>query len=81
MTSPNVLVLKSGEVVFPASGVIVMHDAATGKQRVFTGHDDDVTCLAVHPGGVVVASAAMAEVEQNPRARRLPRRMGVISLP
>lgn len=26
------------------------------RQRFFDGHDDDVTAIAVHPGGVVVAS-------------------------
>jgi hypothetical protein len=31
-------------------------DASGGAQRFFRGHDDDVTALALHPKGVLVAS-------------------------
>lgn len=31
-------------------------DAPEQEQRFFDGHTDDVTALAVHPGGVIVAS-------------------------
>lgn len=33
------------------------------QQRYFDGHDDDVTALAVHPGGVVVASGQVGRIQ------------------
>ena len=38
--STNVLWLRTGEVVFPASAVVVIHDFETNRQRFFTGHDE-----------------------------------------
>lgn len=38
--STNVVWLRSGEVVFPASAVVVIHDFETNRQRFFTGHDE-----------------------------------------
>ncbi|CAM9993496.1 unnamed protein product, partial [Discosporangium mesarthrocarpum] len=61
---------SSFEVVYPTAALVVMHRFSSGEngaaggrggdgrggQRCFTGHNDDVTALAVHPGGVIVAS-------------------------
>lgn len=51
------------EVVYPTAALVVMHrfrQVAGGieesTQRFFSGHSDDVTALAVHPGGAIVAS-------------------------
>lgn len=60
------------EVVYPTAALVVMHkfrvrervegepEKGNGggvvEQRFFDGHTDDVTAVAVHPGGVLVAS-------------------------
>lgn len=38
--STNIMWLRTGEVVFPASAVVVIHDFETNRQRFFTGHDE-----------------------------------------
>lgn len=38
--STNVMWLRTGELVFPASAVVVMHDFEANRQRFFTGHDE-----------------------------------------
>lgn len=32
--------LRSGEIVFPAAAVVVIHDFEVNRQRFFTGHDE-----------------------------------------
>lgn len=45
--STNVVWLRSGEIVYPAAGVVVIHDFETNRQRFFTGHDE--ASVALHP--------------------------------
>ena len=52
----NTFALATGEIVYPASASVVVYDKVMHRQRFFFGHDDDVTCLAVHPNGTIVAS-------------------------
>ncbi|CAM9881664.1 unnamed protein product, partial [Ectocarpus fasciculatus] len=54
--STNVVWLRSGEIVYPAAGVVVIHDFETNRQRFFTGHDEAITAIAVHPHHDIVAS-------------------------
>ena len=48
--STNVLWLRTGEVVFPASAVVVIHDFETNRQRFFTGHDEVSGALSARVG-------------------------------
>lgn len=59
-TNTNVLYLKSGECVFPASAAVVIMDTETNTQRFFLEHDDDVMALAVHPKLDIVASGQLS---------------------
>ena len=52
----NVHHLRSGEVVFPCPAAVVQLDRRRHAQRFFLGHTDDVTAVAVHPNGTLVAS-------------------------
>lgn len=45
--STNVVWLRTGEIVFPASAVVVLHDFEANRQRFFTGHDE----ASVHTNG------------------------------
>lgn len=38
--STNVVWLHTGELAFPASGVVVIHNVETNRQRFFMGHDE-----------------------------------------
>ena len=49
--------LGSGEIVFPAAAVVVVHDDSRLEQRFFRKHDAEVACVCVHPNGVYVASS------------------------
>uniref|UniRef100_A0A1I8F3L8 WD_REPEATS_REGION domain-containing protein n=1 Tax=Macrostomum lignano TaxID=282301 RepID=A0A1I8F3L8_9PLAT len=42
--------LPTGELVYFVASVVVLHNVEEGTQRHYTGHNDDVKCLAVHPG-------------------------------
>ena len=53
---PNTFELKYGELIWFAAATVVMHSRTSGTQRFYFGHDNDVTCLAIHPDGVHVAS-------------------------
>jgi len=44
------------EIVYYSSAVCVIYNRAAHTQRFFMGHDDDVTAMAVHPNGVIVAT-------------------------
>ena len=59
-TNTNVLWLKSGEILFPASAAVVIMDTRTNSQRFFLEHDDDVMALAVHPKLDIVASGQLS---------------------
>ncbi len=48
----------SGDVVFPAASACVILSSDGQEQRIFTGHLQEVTCLAVHPNGRLMASAS-----------------------
>ena len=52
----NVKYLKSGNIVYHASALGIVLDIATNRQRYFQLHNDDITALAVHPEGVLVAT-------------------------
>ena len=51
--------LITSELVWAVAGVCVLFDENRMTQRFFVGHDGEVSCLAVHPNGVLVASGQM----------------------
>ena len=60
-TSSNLFYLSTGEVVYHAAslGIVLDKDASEKKkpcQRFFFGHDETITCMAVHPNREWVAS-------------------------
>lgn len=46
----NIFYLPSGEMIYPASAVIVIYNPKHHTQRFFCEHNDDITGIAVHPG-------------------------------
>jgi microtubule-associated protein-like 6 len=72
-TRQNVFYTGSGnEVVYMAASVGIVMDTSSGRQKFFgagnvrevKGHSDDITALAIHPNGTLVATG---EVGRNPK--------------
>ncbi|XP_060804047.1 echinoderm microtubule-associated protein-like 2 isoform X3 [Amyelois transitella] len=56
----NLYLLPTGEIVYFVAAVVVLFNVDERCQRHYTGHTDDVKCLAVHPNKLVVASGQCA---------------------
>ena len=58
---PETKVLKDQvQMMYTTGNLVVMEDCTIGKrpvQRFFQQHEEDISCIAVHPNGYVVASA------------------------
>ena len=48
-------------MVYYAAAVGVVYDHGAHTQRHFVGHDDDITCLALHPDRSTVATGQMGK--------------------
>ena len=66
--SSNIFYLKNpddpdapGAMIWYTSAVVIIYDPKTHLQRFYSEHDDDVTALAVHPNGVVIATGQVAK--------------------
>ena len=51
--------MKTSELVWAVAGVCVIFDENRMTQRFFVGHDGEVSCLAIHPDGLICASGQM----------------------
>ncbi|XP_038078773.1 77 kDa echinoderm microtubule-associated protein-like isoform X2 [Patiria miniata] len=56
----NLFVLPSGELLYYVGAVGVLYDKDTDRQRHYTGHNEDITSMAVHPNGTHVATGQLA---------------------
>ena len=56
----NLFYTKDGRVVYYAAGLGVVYDRGTHTQQFFKGHDDDVSCLSMHPNRRLVATGQVA---------------------
>lgn len=56
----NLYLLPTGEIVYFVAAVVVLFNVEEQCQRHYTGHTDDVKCLAVHPNKLIVASGQCA---------------------
>ncbi|XP_037293289.1 echinoderm microtubule-associated protein-like 2 isoform X5 [Manduca sexta] len=56
----NLYLLPTGEIVYFVAAVVVLFNVEEQCQRHYTGHTDDVKCLAVHPNKLIIASGQCA---------------------
>lgn len=49
-TATNVFCNSLGHVVYYIAAIGVVLDTETQRQSFFTGHCDDIRCMAMHPG-------------------------------
>jgi len=53
----NLFYTSTGNIVWPAGSIAVVHDIKTNSQRFFHGkHKEDITAVALHPDGKTVAT-------------------------
>ncbi|XP_047533848.1 echinoderm microtubule-associated protein-like 2 isoform X1 [Vanessa atalanta] len=56
----NLYLLPTGEIVYFVAAVVVLFNVDEQCQRHYTGHTDDVKCLAVHPNKLIIATGQCA---------------------
>ncbi|XP_023684064.2 echinoderm microtubule-associated protein-like 1 isoform X3 [Paramormyrops kingsleyae] len=56
----NLYLLPTGETVYFIASVVVLYNVDEQLQRHYTGHTDDVKCLAVHPDKITIATGQVA---------------------
>ncbi|XP_046579491.1 echinoderm microtubule-associated protein-like CG42247 [Haliotis rubra] len=55
----NLDILDTSELVYYVAAVVVIYDWHNHSQRFYTGHNEDITCLTVHPHQNRVATGQM----------------------
>lgn len=56
----NLYLLPTGEMIYFIAAVVVLYNVDEQIQRHYTGHNDDVKSLCVHPDKITVASGQVA---------------------
>jgi WD40 repeat protein len=59
---PNVFFTKSKEVLYYTSAVGILYDAEANTQRFYIGHEDEISCMALHPDLDTVATGGTGAV-------------------
>lgn len=57
----NNLIRRDGKLLYNIAGTVVTHDIATGEQKFFTEHTEDVTSVCIHPTKNLVATGQQDE--------------------
>ena len=50
---------EATQIVFPSASLGVVYDVVARRQKFYQGHDAEVSCVAVHHTGTIVATADM----------------------
>lgn len=53
---PNVNFVSSGEILYYTSAVGILYNSETNTQRFYIGHEDEISCMALHPDKDTVAT-------------------------
>ncbi|XP_073494520.1 echinoderm microtubule-associated protein-like 1 isoform X2 [Phyllobates terribilis] len=66
----NLYLLPTGETVYFIASVVVLYNVEEQLQRHYTGHNDDVKCLAIHPDKITIATGQVAGTSKD--GKQLP---------
>ncbi|XP_054988385.1 echinoderm microtubule-associated protein-like 1 isoform X2 [Sorex araneus] len=66
----NLYLLPTGETVYFIASVVVLYSVEEQLQRHYTGHNDDVKCLAIHPDRITIATGQVAGTSKD--GKQLP---------
>ncbi|XP_032883673.1 echinoderm microtubule-associated protein-like 1, partial [Amblyraja radiata] len=61
----NLYLLPTGEIVYFIASVVVLYNVEEQLQRHYTGHNDDVKCLAVHPDRITIATGQVTGITKD----------------
>lgn len=56
----NLFILPTGELIYFIAAVVVLYNVDDQIQRHYTGHNDDIKCLSIHPDKITVATGQVA---------------------
>uniref|UniRef100_A0A8C2EHS8 EMAP like 1 n=1 Tax=Cyprinus carpio TaxID=7962 RepID=A0A8C2EHS8_CYPCA len=65
----NLYLLPTGETVYFIASVVVLYNVDEQLQRHYTGHTDDIKCLAVHPDKITIATGQVAGTSSDGKVR------------
>ncbi|OWK09152.1 hypothetical protein Celaphus_00015534, partial [Cervus elaphus hippelaphus] len=68
----NLYLLPTGETVYFIASVVVLYNVEEQLQRHYSGHNDDVKCLAVHPDRVTIATGQVAGTSKDGKQQLPP---------
>ncbi|KAB0403931.1 hypothetical protein E2I00_004646, partial [Balaenoptera physalus] len=68
----NLYLLPTGETVYFIASVVVLYNVEEQLQRHYTGHNDDVKCLAVHPDRITIATGQVAGTSKDGKQQLPP---------
>ncbi|XP_064603891.1 echinoderm microtubule-associated protein-like 2 isoform X2 [Liolophura sinensis] len=68
----NLYYLPTGEIVYFTAAVVVLYNVEEQMQRHYTGHTDDVKCLAIHPDKIRIATGQVAGHDRREGKRGIP---------
>ncbi|XP_042630538.1 echinoderm microtubule-associated protein-like 1 isoform X9 [Cyprinus carpio] len=68
----NLYLLPTGETVYFIASVVVLYNVDEQLQRHYTGHTDDIKCLAVHPDKITIATGQVAGTSSDGKQQLAP---------
>uniref|UniRef100_A0AAX7VEX9 HELP domain-containing protein n=1 Tax=Astatotilapia calliptera TaxID=8154 RepID=A0AAX7VEX9_ASTCA len=67
----NLYLLPTGETVYFIASVVVLFNVDERLQRHYTGHTDDIKCLAVHPDKITIATGQVAGTSSDGKVSKI----------
>eukprot|EP00899_Mesostigma_viride_P025393 jgi/Mesvir1/6038/Mv00777-RA.4 len=58
----NLFMTSSGELAYYVAAVGIVYNREAHAQRFFTGHNDDIKCMAMHPNSQLVATGQVGKL-------------------
>ena len=63
--APNLCVLADGRLLYCTAALAIVYDPRSAAQSYFEAHDDDISCVALHPGGQLAVTGQVASAVAN----------------
>ena len=60
-TRNNLRYLKSGKIAYHAAALGIILDGSNNTQEIYNNHNDDITAIAFHPNGDLIATGELGK--------------------